>query len=196
MKNTKKSSPMRKKLRKLLLTVLIVLLLLLPYPFEVGGPFTFLLQNRYEIHAPVAGELSNVKVREGELVKKGAVIAELSTREQERSLAIVQADLDKAQAELHLLQAGPKSEEVEKAKIAGCHCSGNDMPTAVKETERLKEMFAAGAVPQEQYDEVAKRSSVDAQNLEVDKSNIWTSFEVEPVRRRLMCRRRKSGILK
>lgn len=147
----------------------VVFIILLPYPYEAGGPFKFLSIKYIEVHTQVSGQVKKVLVKEGEWVKKGQIIALLDTRDNQKNLDVVRADLDKVKAELRLLEAGPKPEQVEKAKLE-VETAKIRYEYSSHEAERLKEMFEAGVIPQEEYNRAAQTSKVDAQNLEVEKA--------------------------
>lgn len=88
----------------------------LPYPYEVGGDFEVLPTQRTQAISRADGEIMEVLVKEGDWVKAGDLLAKLSDWDEKRDLAIVQAELEKAQAHLRRLEAGPKPEEVELAQ--------------------------------------------------------------------------------
>jgi multidrug resistance efflux pump len=88
----------------------------LPYPYEPGGNFVILPAERIEVHARVDGEIMQILVREGDWLEAGDVIAILSDWDEERDVAVVEAELDKAVARLTLLELGPKAEEIQKAQ--------------------------------------------------------------------------------
>jgi len=88
----------------------------LPYLYEAGGDFAVLPNARTQVVARVAGELLQVDVREGDWVEEGQLLAILSDWDEVRDVAVLEAELDKAQAGLRRLLAGSKPEEVELAK--------------------------------------------------------------------------------
>jgi multidrug resistance efflux pump len=77
-----------------------------------GGPFQVRPQTRAELRAPVAGFLRAVQGDEGDRVSSGAVVALLEVPDLASRLAQKRAEVREAQARLHLLEAGPRYEEV------------------------------------------------------------------------------------
>ena len=67
------------------------------------------------VAAEVGGRLLEVKAAEGDRVTAGDVIARIDTADAELSLRRAQADRDQAQAQLALLLAGSRSEDVRQA---------------------------------------------------------------------------------
>ncbi len=159
------------KLRKWLVISAIALLMLVPYPYEPGGPFKFLSVRKVEVHTQVSGEIKEVFVKEGDWVKGGQTIAVLDAREHQKDYDATLANLDKAQAELKLLKAGPKQEEVEKARQQ-LDTAKTNHEYSEKEATRLEALYKGGAVSQEEYDAAAKVASVDSQNVKVAKANL------------------------
>jgi multidrug resistance efflux pump len=88
----------------------------LPYPYEPGGNFVVLPAQRIEVRARVDGEVMQILAQEGDWLEAGDVIAVLSSWDEERDLAVVEAELDKAVARLDQLERGPKAEEIRKAQ--------------------------------------------------------------------------------
>lgn len=85
--------------------LLVLLVLLIPYPYETGGPFTIVPDQRGEVHAEIeGGRIVNVMVREGAAVTAGQPLGQIDPREYERNVVATQAQLDEAQARLRLLK--------------------------------------------------------------------------------------------
>lgn len=159
------------KWRKWLLISAIGLLMLVPYPYEPGGKFKFLSVRQVEVHTQVAGEIKEMLVREGAWVKEGQTLAVLDAREHQKDYDATLASLDKAQADLKLLQAGAKQEEIEKARQQ-LDTAKTNYEYSSKEATRLDALYKGGAVSQEEYDAAAKVASVDSQNVKVAKANL------------------------
>ncbi len=167
----KDSKPKKRILRHVLIGGTVLIIMFIPYPYEPGGPFKFLPIHQVEVHTQVSGEIKQVLVKEGDLVKEGQVLTLLDTREHQKNLDVTQADLDKARADLERLEAGPKPEEVEKARQelenAKTHYEYSE-----REAKRLEVLYKGGAVAQEEYEKAAKTAAVDAKNVEVAKANL------------------------
>jgi multidrug efflux pump subunit AcrA (membrane-fusion protein) len=93
-----------KRILRWSMIVIVIIIMILPYPFEVGGPFKFLPIKYFEVHAPISGEINKILVKEGERVKKDQIIALLDTRDHQKNFDVIRADLDKAMADLRLMR--------------------------------------------------------------------------------------------
>lgn len=151
--------------------VVVIIIMLLPYPFEAGGPFKLMPLERVELHAVVPGEIKSVQVKENSLVKKGEVQAYIDTSEHQKNVDVTRADLDKARADLKLLEKGPKPEEVRKAEEQ-VMTAKTQADYSRKEEVRLKELYKEGVISQEEYDAAAAKADVDARTLDVAKANL------------------------
>jgi HlyD family secretion protein len=85
-----------------------------------AGPFEVRAMRRAELRAAVSGFLTEVNVDEGESVSAGQVVARLEIPDLTSRIARNQAELREAQAELALLEAGPREVEIiqERRRVA------------------------------------------------------------------------------
>jgi len=100
---------------------------LLPYSYEPAGPFEILPGKRSAATALIAGEVVSVSVREGDWVKAGQVVAQLSSWDQ-------QSDVDLAREELQRAQQRLAKPEASRAADTG---TASDEPAMREEIERL-----------------------------------------------------------
>ncbi len=101
---------------RLLLLAGVVWVLLLPWSHEVVGACRIIPISQHGVRAAVAGEILEVAVRQGDQVEGGSLIAVLDDREYRTGLLTAQADLERHSAELDLLLAGARKEEVAIAR--------------------------------------------------------------------------------
>ena len=83
---------------------------------KVSGPFTVLPLQNADIRATVEGIIEEIYADEGDFVEQGAAIARLSDREYSAELRKTRAEIDAKQAQLNLLKAGPRVEEIALAR--------------------------------------------------------------------------------
>ncbi len=159
------------KSRKWMYIAIVLLGMLIPYPYEPGGPFKFSSFRQIEVNTQVAGEIKEVLVREGDWVKAGQVLAVLDDREHRKNYEVTKANLESAEAQLRLLKAGPKPEEVEKARVQ-LETAKTKYEFSRREAERLKDMYEGGAVSEEEYESAKKAAAVDAKNVELAAANL------------------------
>ena len=89
--------------------------LMVPWPVLVDAPFILVPRQRLALRAETNGLIVEMHVREGEQVGAGQLIARLRDARLERDLEVNAAALEKARAELALLEAGARP--VEKAVV-------------------------------------------------------------------------------
>ncbi|KPJ92438.1 MAG: hypothetical protein AMJ55_09760 [Gammaproteobacteria bacterium SG8_15] len=83
----------------------------------VSGEFRVLPKHNADIRAQVEGLITSIHVTEGQSVNRDQLLVELDDREFRAQLADVQALLKEKQANLKLLLAGTRAEEIEFAKV-------------------------------------------------------------------------------
>ena len=162
------------KLRRLIqfsLLIVLAVILLLPYQYSVSGEFSLLPVNQYGIRTQVAGEITEVLVQEGQLVKKGDPIARLSGRQQERQLEESKATYEYVKAQLDLLRGGPKVEQIAKAEQE-VGAARKSLEHSIKELERQEEMFKNKAVSEKEYDAAVRARDMDNEKLKIAIKNL------------------------
>src|SRR6185295_2789287 len=82
-----------------------------------------------QVAPEVGGRVLDIRVGEGDRVKQGDVVAHLDTRDVELALQRSQADRAVADAQLRLLQAGSRPEEIRQAE-AQVTAAGGDVNAA------------------------------------------------------------------
>jgi RND family efflux transporter MFP subunit len=104
-------------------------------------------QARVAVHAKLPGTLSSVRVRIGDRVRQGDVVATLDRRE-------IDAQVDAAAAAVNVARAGLESAEAALAN-------------AVLELDRAKNLFDKGAIPRQRLDgaETANRAAAAGRDL-------------------------------
>jgi putative peptide zinc metalloprotease protein len=84
----------------------------------VTGEWTVLPVYNAEVRVQVDGTIAALAVAEGDTVNAGALIARLADREARAELRKVEAEIAQQQAQLKMLQTGPRLEEVALARQA------------------------------------------------------------------------------
>lgn len=100
----------------IILAGLIAALFLIHMPLKISGHFTVLPQHNADVRAEAEGIIQEIYVNEGDEVKRKALIARLSDRDYTAELHKTKADIEAKEAELRLLEAGAKPEEIEIVK--------------------------------------------------------------------------------
>ncbi len=145
--------------------------MLLPYPYQTGGPFRFLPAKRVEVRSEVEGLVDKVLVKEGQWVKQGQAIATLSGRTHRKNLKAAQAKLDESRADLQLLRAGPKREEIERAQ-ADVRTAETSLAWSGPRAERFAQLYAQNLVSEQEHENALRQRDVDQAMLDEAKANL------------------------
>lgn len=115
--------------------------------------------------APTAGPIDTIAVKEGDDVKKGAVLFTLDAAQQQASYAAARAQADAAQSNLANLQSGQRPEEIEVTKAQLAKAQSN-LALAKQTLSRTLDLFRQGNAPQSNVDSAS--SAVQSAQSEVD----------------------------
>jgi multidrug efflux pump subunit AcrA (membrane-fusion protein) len=98
--------------------VLVALLAVafLPYRYQAAGTFEILPGHRTVVTARTSGEIEEVLVREGDWVVANQVLAKLSSKDQQREIAIANTELQHAKAQLAQFGGDKQSGDAAKAQ--------------------------------------------------------------------------------
>lgn len=119
-----------------------------------------------QVSAETAGRVVELRVAEGDVVKPGDVIARLDTRDTELLLTRARADKAAVDAQLRLLEAGARREDVRyaEAQVAAAEAEvpqiDVELTAAVVDFDRFESLLKADAGSQKQRDDA--RARVDA----------------------------------
>lgn len=149
------------------LTVALVVLLvgLVPYPYETGGPLVLLPLDRTEIHAQVEGQVQSVWVKEGDRVVPDQALAQLESWQYETQLTAAREQMNAKEADLRLLRAGPKSEEVARARSA-VQVAAEEVGKATQQLEAAKTRLRYASAHAERYDALHRDGAISRQDYE------------------------------
>jgi len=156
---------------RLSVMAVIAVVLFLPYRYETGGPFKILPQQKATIHAEVEGRIEEVMVTEGQWVSKGQPLAVINQEEYEKNLKVALEQLAEAEAQMKLLLAGPKPEDVEKAEKQVLEAQVKVNFSGSK-AERYRELYNRELISRQEYEDVMQQKEADIQQLETAKANL------------------------
>lgn len=105
------------------------------------------------------GRVTKVLVDEGAVVSPGQLLITLETETADRQLAEQRAAIDAARAELAKAVAGPRREEIAKARAVAT----NDET----ERRRLERLYRAGIVAKEQLDDATTKAQTSTEDLRI-----------------------------
>jgi HlyD family secretion protein len=116
----------------------------------------------------VGGRLLDVKVAEGDRVNAGDVIARIDTADTDLALRRAAADRDQAQAQLALLRAGSRPEDIRQASSqvesaqSDVRAAQAELDAATADVERFENLLRANAGSVKQRDDAVTRRNVAA----------------------------------
>ena len=129
---------------------------------RISGPFTLQPIQNADVRPEVGGTIEEVFVDEGDWVRAGGLIARLSDRDNRTALLRTEADIAQMQAQLRLLQAGPRPEEIELARI-GVTRAEERHTFAEKNLERDTQLLQEQLISRKDY-ETSKQAVVESES--------------------------------
>jgi multidrug resistance efflux pump len=154
-----------------LVLIVFAVAAMLPYKYEAGGIFVVYPSARTEVRATVDGIVMRIMVREGDWVEAGTVLAYLGHDDEVKALDVAKAELDRAVADLKVLEHGAKQEaiqvaqqQVEQAEVIVKHSR--------TEAERYRQLLKQDAVPAALAAEMDAKHQSDLATLAVARSNL------------------------
>jgi HlyD family secretion protein len=126
-----------------------------------------------EVHvAPeVGGRIIEMPIAEGDRVKQGDVVARLDTRDVDLALQRAQAERSQMDAQLRLLEAGARGEDIRQADAQVAAASAEvaaaqaDLAAAETDLQRFEKLLASNSGSQKQRDDAATRREMAADRL-------------------------------
>jgi HlyD family secretion protein len=120
------------------------------------------------VGAEAAGRLLDVPVQEGDRVAIGTVLARLDTGDVELALRRARAERDQAAAQLRLVEAGARVEDVRQAQAqlqsaeADVRAAASELESAEADLARFEALLQSNAGSRKQRDDAATRRDVAA----------------------------------
>jgi HlyD family secretion protein len=131
----------------------------------------------------VGGRVVELKVAEGDRVNVGDLIARLDTADTELSIRRAQADRDQAVAQLRLLQAGSRLEDIRQAAAqaqsadADVRATEAELQNASADLERFDALLKTNAGSRKQRDDAAMRRDVAAARVQAARDRAQAARE-------------------
>ena len=120
------------------------------------------------VSAQVGGRLLDLRVGEGDRVTAGEIVATLDTADAELALQRAHADRDQAAAQLHLLEAGSRPEDIRQASAqlasaqADVQAAQAQLDAASADVTRFENLLRANAGSVKQRDDAVTKRDVAA----------------------------------
>ena len=119
-----------------------------------------------QVAPEVGGRVIEIPVMEGDRVKRGDIIATLDTRDVDLALQRSQAERAQADAQLRLLQAGARPEDVRQAEAQAAAAAADvaaaqtELAAAEVDFQRFERLLQQNSGSQKQRDDAAARRDV------------------------------------
>jgi HlyD family secretion protein len=119
-----------------------------------------------QVAAQVGGRVLELRVGEGDRVKPGDLVARLDTADAELALARAKADRQQAEAQLRLVLAGARVEDVRQAEAAFAasetevHAADAELSAARADVDRFEMLLASNSGSRKQRDDAVTRRDV------------------------------------
>ena len=123
------------------------------------------------VAAEVGGRVVDLRVEEGKKIAAGDVIARLDTADVELAVRRARAERDQADAQLKLLQAGARPEDIRQARAqaesatADVAAAQAELDAADADLKRFEALLQANAGSRKQRDDAATRKQVAASRV-------------------------------
>jgi len=112
-----------------------------------------------EVKSKISGEIKKIFVNEGDIVKKGDILAELDKTDILTEIEETKAELKKARAILEKLKNTPRPQEIKKAN-ATVSAALAKLKNAEADFKRIKKLYEKGFASQDELDEAQKNYSL------------------------------------
>jgi len=133
--------------------------------------------------APVPGRLIELRVAEGDRVKAGDHIAQLDTADPQLTLTRVKAERDQADAQLRLLLAGARPEEIRQAEAqrataeADTRAAEAELIAGQADVERFEALLASDSVSRKERDDAVMRRDVARARVQAGHDRVTAARE-------------------
>ncbi|RPI50673.1 MAG: biotin/lipoyl-binding protein, partial [Acidobacteria bacterium] len=124
-----------------------------------------------QIAPEVGGRIVELMIQEGDRVKRGDVIARLDSRDADLALQRAKAERAQADAQLRLLQAGSRPEDIRQAEaqaaavVAEVAAAQADLEGAETDLQRFERLLQSNSGSQKQRDDAATRRDMARDRL-------------------------------
>ncbi len=160
---------MPRKIMPLAVLALVILGGLIWWHFASSGPDGQLYGNveirEVDLAFNAEGRVEHMVLQEGDKVKAGALLATLDDATYANMLALTLAKRDAAKAQLDLLLAGSRQEEIDQARAALAAAQAN-LANAKISYQRQSGLVSRGATPQQTLDDA--RMALDSAQAKLD----------------------------
>jgi HlyD family secretion protein len=137
-----------------------------------------------QVAAQVGGRLIELRVEEGDRVKAGDLVARLDATDAELALARARADREQADAQLRLLVAGARIEDIRQAEAQASTAEAEvraidvDLAAAQADVDRFEMLLASNSGSRKQRDDALTRRDSTRERLRGARDHVRAAREV------------------
>jgi HlyD family secretion protein len=124
-----------------------------------------------QVAPEVGGRILELAIQEGDRVSRGALIARLDSRDADLALKRAEAERAQAEAQLRLLQAGSRPEDIRQAEAQAAAAAADvaaaqaDLSAAETDLQRFERLLQSSSGSQKQRDDAATHRNVARDRL-------------------------------
>jgi len=136
-----------------------------------------------QIAPEVGGRIVDMTIAEGDRVKQGDVVARLDTADVDLALRRAQAERSQADAQLRLLQAGARGEDIRQAEAQAAAAAADiaaaeaELASAETDLQRFERLLEVNSGSQKQRDDAATRRATARDRLAASRARAAASRE-------------------
>jgi HlyD family secretion protein len=136
-----------------------------------------------QVSSEVGGRIVELPIAEGDTITAGSVIARLDPADVSLAILRAKAERDGADAQLRLLLAGARAEDVRQAEAqraaadADTAAARRDLVAADRDLERFEALMASNSGVQKQRDDAAARRDVSRERLKAAEERVRAASE-------------------
>lgn len=155
-----------------------------PPPSNEARATGYVEATEIRVAAEVSGRLLERRVEEGDPVVPGAILAVLDTADTELALQRARAERLQADAQLRLLRAGPRPQEIRQAEAqvqaaeAQREAAAAELAASARDLERFEALLQTNSGSRKQRDDAATRHDVAGARANAAEEAVRASSEV------------------
>lgn len=152
-------------------------------PDDVLRVSGFVEATEVQVASEAGGRLLELRISEGDRVAAGDIVARIDTRDAELQLERVRAERAVADAQLRLLMAGARPQDIRQAEAqlqaaqADVTTAEAEMKAAALDLERFESLLQANAGSRKQRDDAAARAEVARERMRAAQARVRAARE-------------------
>jgi putative peptide zinc metalloprotease protein len=158
-------------LRILVLGGIVAALFIIRTELRISGPFIVLPMHNADVRTEIEGIIQVIHAEEGNLVKKGALIATLTDRDYQAEWRKTKAEIEEKQARFNLLKAGARPEELDMARTVLAKAEER-LIYATNRLEMDRVLFEVRLTPKSEYEGSRELVAVRGKELQESKDKL------------------------